>query len=236
MRLQAFLWSTGLVVSPHNTAAPSPAPGKGVYDMAEVFRMNNEQFLGMVDNILAVGNANPTDYGWTAADLAALAEVKTDLQTKVDARITAAKTAKATTTAARGSRSVSDETLRVLYRKAMGQPTLTPAQATEIGLKIRDANPSPVTPNTPTRLVVNGQDNGINLLKWDRNGNTNPTQYIIEARIAPAATFSMIDSVTRTVYEHEGVTPGVKAEYRVRARRATRMTGYSNVAIVYAMS
>jgi Domain of unknown function (DUF4365) len=89
------------------------------------------------------------------------------------------------------------------------------------------------TPNTPTDLVGKGTSDGINSLKWSRNGNRQGVMFIIEAKIGDSANYVMVDAVTGSRFEHVDQIPGVKIQYRVKAKRSNAESGFSNVAIVY---
>jgi hypothetical protein len=42
-----------------------------------------------------------------------------------------------------------------------------------------------------------------------------------------------VDAVTATKYEHLGQTPGVRATYRIKARRRAVLSDPSNEAVIY---
>lgn len=87
--------------------------------------------------------------------------------------------------------------------------------------------------SAPIELTVVGFDNGINKLKWKRNGNTQSTQFILEQRIGDAGAWQFLDTLTATRYEHTGQTPGTKIYYRITAKRSSQSSGHSNIAVVY---
>lgn len=115
--------------------------------------------------------------------------------------------------------------------KAIGN--LAPNILEEIGLNINDHNFTTSPPSAPTDLVVTGTSDGTNHLKWKRNASRNRVTYIIEAKIGISPDWVMVDAVTSSRYEHRNQTPGVKAQYRVRAKRAEFESGCSNTAVVY---
>ena len=103
----------------------------------------------------------------------------------------------------------------------------------EIGLNVNNSNSSNTTPSAPSDLVVTGTSDGINHLKFNRNGNRQGTTFIIEAKIGDSDQWIMIDAVTGSTYKHKNQTPGVKVQYRVKAKRGELQSGYSNSASVY---
>lgn len=94
---------------------------------------------------------------------------------------------------------------------------------------IKSSNP----PIQPLDLVVTGTSDGTNSLKWSRNGNKQGTLFVIEAKIGDSNDWSMVDVVTNSKYEHKNQTPGVKVNYRIKAKRGDSLSTASNSAMVY---
>ena len=112
-------------------------------------------------------------------------------------------------------------------------PDLPPNILEEIGLNPNESNFGGSTPSALADLVATGTSDGTNSLKWNRSGNRQGTMFMIEAKIGDAASWTMIDAVTGSNYKHLNQTPGVKAQYRVKAKRGEFESGYSNTAVVY---
>jgi hypothetical protein len=110
---------------------------------------------------------------------------------------------------------------------------VTNSTVEQLGFSANKAVSTSSTPNTPTDLVGKGTSDGINSLKWNRNGNRQGVMFIIEAKIGDAANYTMVDAVTGSRFEHVDQIPGVKIQYRVKAKRSNAESGFSNVAIVY---
>lgn len=103
----------------------------------------------------------------------------------------------------------------------------------ELGLNVGTGNFSPVAPSTPADLVVTGTSDGTNSLKWKRGGNRSGAMFIIEAKVGDSGNWTMIDAVTGVVYKHRNQSPGVKIQYRVKAKRGEFESGYTNTAVIY---
>lgn len=110
---------------------------------------------------------------------------------------------------------------------------LPPNILEELGLNINEGSVGNTTPVAPTDLVVTGTSDGVNSLKWSRSGNRQGTTFIIEAKIGNASSWTIIDAVTGSTYKHKNQTPGVTAQYRVKAKRGELESGFSNTAVVY---
>ncbi len=103
----------------------------------------------------------------------------------------------------------------------------------EIGLNVNETNFGNVMPSAPSDLVATGTSDGTNSLKWSKNGNRQGTLFIIEAKIGDSTNWVMIDAVTSSAYKHKNQTPGVKIQYRIKAKRGEFESGYTNTAVVY---
>ena len=103
----------------------------------------------------------------------------------------------------------------------------------ELGLSVNESNFGASTPSAPADLVATGTSDGVNSLKWNRSGNRQGTLFIIEAKLGDSNVWVMIDAVTGSNYKHKNQTPGVKAQYRVKAKRGDLESGYTNTAVVY---
>ena len=95
------------------------------------------------------------------------------------------------------------------------------------------ADPSSrVKPKTPTKLAVTGLSNGVNKLKF--KGNNVPGRVIYDIEANKGDGWLTIGSTKKQSFEHKGVKPGQRYEYRVRSQ-ATRgqVSAWSNTAAVY---
>jgi hypothetical protein len=110
---------------------------------------------------------------------------------------------------------------------------LAPNILEELGLSVNEGNSGGSTPAAPVDLVATGTSDGTNSLKWNKSGNRQGTTFIIEAKFGDSNDWVMIDAVTRSNYKHTNQTPGVKIQYRVKAKRGDSVSGFSNIAIVY---
>ena len=84
-----------------------------------------------------------------------------------------------------------------------------------------------------TGLTVKGCDDGVNVLKWNRTGNAQGTQFIIEASPNGNTLWDLVDVVTRTDYKHNDQVPGEKQYYRIRSKRAGITSPPSPAVVVY---
>jgi hypothetical protein len=103
----------------------------------------------------------------------------------------------------------------------------------ELGLSANESSFGGSAFSAPADLIATGTSDGTNSLKFSRSGNRQGTTFIIEAKLGDSNVWAMIDAITNSVYKHKNQAPGVKAQYRVKAKRGDTESGYSNTAMVY---
>jgi len=172
--------------------------------------------------------------GMTAGQLTAITTKNGTLATDITAQIAAEEAAEAATETTKNRAADVNTDWDALVLLVRAATTLDPAIVVAAGLPIRDTVPTPVIPVAPTELTAKGFDTGVNSLKWKSGGNLRGVTYIIEYRVGTTDPFQFLDTTTRTTYDHTGRTPGQRVEYRVKAKRTTHESAYSNTAVVYA--
>jgi len=91
-----------------------------------------------------------------------------------------------------------------------------------------------IAPQPPAGLSVAGYSNGVNLLRFTGNNQHNTVRYIVEAKQAHAAGYSMIGVTKAQSFKHDDVIPGVPYQYRIHALTTRgRVSSHSNEAVVY---
>lgn len=82
-------------------------------------------------------------------------------------------------------------------------------------------------PSVVTDLVINANGQGEISLKWNPNGNTKGTVYLVETSATGSGPWVVLDAVTSRKFSIEA-TPGEPIWFRVRAKRGTRVGGFCN--------
>ncbi|HZO86772.1 MAG TPA: fibronectin type III domain-containing protein [Chthonomonadaceae bacterium] len=197
---------------------------------------NDSEFSLWLANFNAVVGDNLAALGLSAADLAAGEDALAALRAAI-AQFTAAQAAAlASTQSKRMARQDAEEEVRALARRIQANPAVPDSLREMLGLRVRRKAIRRLIPLSPAELVVTGLDSGMHLLRWKSGGNKPGTHYLIEARIGPSESWTLIDVTTKTKYRHTDQTPGVRAAYRVRAKRGDRTSSYSNEALLYSGS
>ena len=184
-------------------------------------------------NFVTVANANLAALGLVAGDMTPVTTAKTPFDTAIPDVVAKRQAFEQAVENKVTTRKASVSSVRTVVRKIQANPAVTNALKAQLGITVKDTVITPVVPVTPAELVVQGLDSGTNVLNWKRNGNKPSVQFMIEAKIGTAAAWALIDVTSATKFSHTGQTPGVKAIYRVRARRGTSVSEPSNEAVVY---
>ena len=121
--------------------------------------------------------------------------------------------------------------MRSFAKQFKAIPNLNPGILSALNI-VGTGSAGPVT--VVTNLTVTGCNDGVNALKWDRNGNAQGTQFIIEASPNGNTLWDLVDVVTRTDYKHLNQVPGERQYYRIRSKRAGITSPPSPAVVVYA--
>jgi hypothetical protein len=202
--------------------------------MAKTFYpINNAEFALWLANFTNKSTVNKSALGITPEQITVLetglAEFNNDLALKQQKK----EESTSQTTKVRSSRKKLNKLVGKLNTNFKSKEEVTDGLLEELGLDSKDGNLSGLAITAPSNLVVTGTSDGINHLKWNRGGNRQGTMFIVEAKSGDALTFVIVDAITSAIYEHTNQTPGVKTQYRIKAKRGETVSGYSNSAMVY---
>jgi len=208
--------------------------GGGSSDMPKDYIPSQDlDYQAWLANFVTVANANLAALGLIAGDMTPVTTAKTPFDTAIPDVVTKKAALETAVQNKDTCRKNSVASVRTVVRKIQANPAVTNALKASLGITVKDTSPTPVTPIPPTDLVARGLDTGTNVLAWNRNGNKASIQFVIEAKIGTATSWTLVDVTTATKYAHTLQQPGVKAIYRVRARRGTVVSDPSNEAVVY---
>jgi hypothetical protein len=200
--------------------------------MPDFSRMTDAELREWATNFQQVVGASPTDYGVTAGLITDFSTANAGLGTKMTERVSAEEARKAAVAAQKEASSNLESLCSYLNTTIKANPDVSDVDKIAAGIDVGET-PTHTAPVTPTGLVVNGFENGTNILKWNRAGNKPSTQFIVEYREGTETEFEFLCATTKTTCEHKGVTPGMQCVYRIKAQRAGEESPYSNTAVVY---
>ncbi len=121
-----------------------------------------------------------------------------------------------------------------LTKRVYGDPNVDDKALTDAGFATRPGKPQYRTPNAPTNATATVAGPSEVLIKWSRNGNPSPTQFIVEQQTPTG--WIQIASVTSSKFIHSGIVAGEPQTYRVYAQRGNRRSFNSNEAAIWSES
>lgn len=184
------------------------------------------------ENFIAVANVNLVMLGLATTDITTLTTKKTDFATGLNTAIAKHAESKAATDAKNLKRSSLATQLRALARQIQAKPGVTDAVKIQLGLKPSSPIPAPTGPFTPTDLTYEIISETTILLKWNRNGNPQGMNFVIEASPLPDKDYKMIDFTTKAFLEVTYRDPSGKTYFRVRAKKGEEASEPSNSILI----
>lgn len=187
--------------------------------MPYITEINNDGELNTaLQNFSTVCAANVATLGLNPVSLNEISGAASAFNSTFNAATAAKATAKSTVE----SKDVQKRTSKAIiskYAKLFRATSTIPDALLEQLMLPHHKTPATKTPPTvPTNLVASADGNGVIKLKWNRNGNSNLTQFLIESRPSPSGEWQMIGGTTQSKFETVAV-PGNYIAFRVSAQR-----------------
>lgn len=168
-------------------------------------------------NFKAVALANDEVLELNADEVLALNSGTTGYSTSLTALEAAKKAQNSATTEKNASKAEITALVRSLSRKFKGNANVSETLLRALGI-LSTSTAGPVV--TVTGVDVQACDDGVNTVKFDRNGNSPATTFIIEFKTPSGSDWLFGDAITKTTWNHEGQTPGQQVWYRITSARA----------------
>lgn len=194
---------------------------------------SDTEYSAWLANFNTVAQANAAALGLSATALTPSVAAKTALDASVSQFTAAQAAAKSATQGKLTARQSSEAIVRALARAIQANPAVSNGLKESLGVTVRQGPVGRIIPVTPSGLLVLGQSNGVNVLKWDGTGNKPGVVYVIEAKCGATGAWQYAGLSKRLKFEHAGCTPGQQAMYRVKASRGEFISGWSNEAVIY---
>jgi len=198
-----------------------------------IYPLNNADFLVWLVNFINIATANKAALDLSNDDLTELTGLQTSLEEKVNDNQAKHEAAQAATVAMQEERDEVNRKVSYYNKIFKADSGISNSLIESLGLNANTDGFTPTIPVEPTDLVAEGRSNGINYLKFNRNGNKSAVNFIIEAKIGDSADYVFVAVTTKTRFEHKNQTPGVRVFYRVKAVRGDLESAYSNEAVIY---
>lgn len=198
--------------------------------MANYMPATEGAYLVWQNNFVSVAGDNAATLGLSAGEVSTITTATANFASAYDA-VEAAKLAyQAAILTKKAAEAASRETLRQYAMEFKNNPSVSLALKTNLGLNMTITPLGPVVP--PSDLTATAYTNGVNRLKWKRNGNRQ-TVFIIEALYAGSSEWTIVGQATKTSIDFEDCVVGQGVTYRVRAMRSAVESAPSNFASVY---
>lgn len=185
----------------------------------DVFPRDGSGYLEWLKTVAKKGEENMVILKWTQEFVDELINETTELEKILEDEIEAKKLHKGTVEAKNTALDASQKKMRPVIGLVQLNEDVTDELRGKMGINIHDKIPSHEVPYRISELKVLGQDNKINKIDWNKNGNKSGTQYILEVKYALDGDYQIVDTVTATKYDHKNQVPGKPAWYRITPRR-----------------
>lgn len=128
------------------------------------------------------------------------------------------------------TRSETVEFARIYARIFKANPGVTPSLQMRLGI-VSSAPSSAVVP--VNNLVADGDGNGVIALRWDRNGNSRGTSFLVEYRAYADGEWRTAGVTTKTRFKHTGQVVGRTLAYRITSIRSDEVSIPCPVVLAY---
>lgn len=190
----------------------------------------DSQLQNWLDNFFTTCTKYDDVLGLDVDQLTAINQQITGFDTGMT-NVTATKaTAKAAVTSKNTAKSTISSTVRTYAKQFKADPSIPAAVLSELGIVANTGN-GPVV--TVSSLTVIGCDDGVNKLKWDRNGNASGTLFIIEYKLQGQANWGIAGAVTKSSFDHVDQEPGQTVYYRVVSTRGGQTSNPTSTVVAY---
>jgi hypothetical protein len=197
------------------------------------YRLSNAEFTIFTTNLLIEINKNKAVLGYKQADVDGLEGDNTEQKTELLERQSIQDSLNAKNVSVKARRTKMNKMVAKMQTDAENNDDVSDSLLETLGFDAREGNAAAQPLNPPKELSVSGSSDGVNRLKFNRNGNKQGTLFYIYAKTGDAGEAVLIEVITGTKYDHKNQTPGIKVQYFVKAKRGEEESAASNTAIVY---
>jgi hypothetical protein len=181
------------------------------------------------ENFIEVANANLATLGLTAPDITTLTTKKTDNSTSLNNAIAKQAESKAATDNKNIKKDALKDNIRVLVRQIQARPGVPDNLKVQLGLKPADPVHTPSGPFPPLDTTVETLEVHQFRVKWNRNGNSQGTIFLIETAILPDGPWQILGTTTKTTFDTNHSNPAGPTFFRVKAQKGDLISEAGNV-------
>lgn len=201
--------------------------------ISNIYKMSDAEFSVFMENFHTVFTDNKATLGVDTAQIAEVLGFKTGVQGALNEKQAAEELKQAKTANLREKRKNAMKKVAYYNTIFKANEAIPDSLIEQLGFDANGDSFNSLSPQQPTDLVADGFSNGINTLKWKKNGNRPNTVYIIEGRKESEPNFAYAGTTTKTKFDHKNQQPGARMFYRVKAQRNDEESPYSTEAVVY---
>ena len=184
------------------------------------YKLSKPSFSVWLTNFATVVAANGDTLKVTAPQITGLQTLATNFSTAYGAQLAARAAATGATAEADAQWANALEVVSSYNAQFQAIPGISPELLGQLGLNTRTDPRHTIPVYTPIGLTATGLGNGVNDLKWSRNGNEEGATYLVEANFG--AGWQIIGTTSRPQFSHVGQQPGRYVQYRVSAQRGSK--------------
>jgi hypothetical protein len=185
-------------------------------------------------NYHQVAQAHGATLGLSSSQLSNLLAVINAANTEIEEAVQAKKAYEGALQARDEALETAKNLIRELSRGIQARPQVSDQLKQQLGLTVRDHEPTPVVPSQPLNLVADSLPSGTNKLRWKRNGNPSGVTFVVETRKHISEPWTMIGATQKAKFAHMDQMVGGLRYYRVVAMSAHTRSEPSNIVVVYA--
>lgn len=187
-------------------------------------------YLAWLTNFASQCSAYSTLLGLTAPQVAQIEALPENFEEGFNGNVSAKAAAKAAVQNKNRLRQSTEATARQYARIFKANPSVTPELEAQLGI-ISSSTSGPVVP--VSELTVTGCSDGVNQLRWNRNGNAQGSIFVIEYQLTGSTDWDLAGVVTSSKFDHDEQTPGVEMAYRVVTTRSGKSSVPCPPVVVY---
>ncbi|MGE0001292.1 MAG: hypothetical protein AB7F50_10710 [Fimbriimonadaceae bacterium] len=197
------------------------------------YKLGEAAFRPWFNNFVTTATAggNIGVLGLSPADVTSFNNTRTSYQNAVAAQVTARDAAEAATITKNNAYKSAYDLVQLWAAVWQADPAVTAELKQQLGLVVRDTNPSPRPLYPATEMTGTGNGVGTVKLRWNSNGNLAGVTYLVQSRPV-GGTWSLLTATSRTRVALGG-QPIEPTEFRVVAERRGQVSEPSYAIVVY---
>lgn len=201
--------------------------------MSNYLPANDLALQAWLNNFKTVADANAAALGLSTAELGLLDADVPAFVTSLSTLETRKRALESAVIAKDTQRIATVAVVRGLVKRIQANAAVPDTLKRSLGISVPSSVRTKTAPTTPADVMVQPYASGLNLLRWNKNGNKPTTQYMVECKPAVGGAWQFVGQTTATKFPHTGQTPGQAQMYRAIAQRSGMTSAPSEAVMVY---